>query len=119
MKSALDETEFLTLLQNRVSASGYLVGRPRSKRELVERARASQSMIGWILSDFENRSWLTHGDGAYRATVTSKLAPRGFDNLVDVLGTDAKLQSVVEWLPIDAIAFDFEHLARATIAMPS
>ncbi|ELZ61132.1 MULTISPECIES: winged helix-turn-helix domain-containing protein [unclassified Haloferax] len=119
MESALDEIEFLALSQNRVDALRYLAERPHSRRELVERTGASQPTMGRILSDFEDRSWLVREDGAYRATVTGELVSRGFDDLVDILDTDAKLRPVVEWLPTDAITFDLEHLTEATITTPS
>ncbi|ELZ94505.1 putative DNA binding protein [Haloferax mucosum ATCC BAA-1512] len=119
MESALEEIEFLALSQNRVDALSHLTERPHTRRELVERTGASQPTMGRILSDFEAREWITREDGAYTATVTGQLVSRGFDDLVEILETDAKLRPVVRWLPTDAISFELEHLTAATITTPS
>jgi predicted transcriptional regulator len=119
MESALEEIEFLALSPNRVEALRHLVEEPRTRRELVELTGASQPTVGRILQDFEDRSWVTHDGGTYRASVTGKLVSSGFGDLVEILETDAELRPVVRWLPAEAITFDLDRLTVANVTAPS
>lgn len=119
MESALEEIEFLALSPNRVETLGYLAEAPHTRRELVELTGASQPTLGRILQDFEDRAWVERDDSTYRATVTGELVSRGFDELVEILETDAELRPVVRWMPADAITFDLDRLTEATVTTPS
>jgi predicted transcriptional regulator len=119
MESALAEIEFLALSPNRVDTLRLLAEEPHTRRELVEATGASQPTLGRILADFEDRSWVVRDGSTYRATATGILVADGFDDLLSIIDTEAKLRPVVRWLPTEAITFDLEHLASATITAPS
>ncbi|SEO45151.1 Predicted transcriptional regulator, contains HTH domain [Halogranum amylolyticum] len=119
MESALSEIEFLALSPNRVETLRLLADRPHTRRELVAETGASQPTVGRILGDFEERSWVVRDGGEYRTTATGTLVAQGFDDLLSIVDTEEKLRPVVRWLPTDAIGFDLERLADATITTPS
>ncbi|WP_332900261.1 helix-turn-helix transcriptional regulator [Haladaptatus sp. CMSO5] len=119
MESALEEIEFLTLSPNRVRILSLLATEPHTRRELVAKTGASQPTLSRILSDFEERNWITRENSDYMATATGRLVANGFGELLSVIETEAKLRPVVRWLPADVLTFDLSHLAEATITMPT
>jgi predicted transcriptional regulator len=119
MDEALEEIEFLALSPNRVAVLRHLAAEPHTRRELVDLTGASQPTLGRVLSDFEERAWIERDGSTYRATVTGRLVSRGFDDLVEIIETDADLRPVVRWLPAEAITFDLAHLTAATVTTPS
>lgn len=119
MESALEEIEFLALSPNRIEVLRLLADRPRTRRELVAETGASQPTLGRILGDFADRSWVVRDGSDYRATPTGTLVVRGFDDLLAIVDTEAKLRPVVRWLPSEVIDFDVRRLSAATIVTPS
>ena len=119
MESALDAIEFLALSKNRVDVLRRLADRPHTRRELGDATGASQPTLGRILSDFEDRRWITREGSDYRATATGRLVASGFGELVDIMETEERLRPVVRWFPTDALTFDLRHLTEATITVPS
>ena len=119
MEETLAEIEFLALSANRVTVLAALAEAPHSRSELAELTGASQATLGRILGDFEERHWVERAPDGYEATATGRLVAEEFDGLLSVLDTERQLRPVVDYLPTDAMAFDFRHLADATITMPS
>lgn len=119
MESALAEIEFLALSPNRVETLRLLAERSYTRRELVAETGASQPTVGRILGDFEERSWVVREGSTYRATATGRLVASGFDDLLAILDTEAKLRPVVRWLPTETMSFDLDHLTAGTVTTPS
>lgn len=119
MEETLAEIEFLALSANRVTVLAALAEAPHSRSELAELTGASQATLGRILGDFEERHWVERAPDGYEATATGRLVAEEFDDLLGVLDTERQLRPVVDYLPTDAMAFDFRHLADATITRPS
>lgn len=119
MEETLAEIEFLALSENRVAVLSQLAQRRHTRRELAEKIGASQATLGRILSDFEERNWVTRQDGGYVATATGQLVADGFGDLLDVLGTERELREIVPYLPTESMTFDLRKLADATVTTPT
>lgn len=119
MEEALDEMEFLALSANRIAALEALADRPHTRGDLAASIGASQSTLGRILSDFEDRRWVTRTEEGYVATATGRLVAEGVGELLAVIETDRTLRPVLEWLPTGAMDFDLRHLRDASITAPS
>jgi len=119
MESALEEIEFLALSSNRVEVLRLLAAEPHSRGDLAAETGASQATLGRIIADFEERSWIRRTGGEYVATATGRIVADGFTDLLDSLETERKLRDIVQYLPTDAMDFDLQHLADATITVPS
>jgi len=119
MEETLAEIEFLALSPNRVTVLECLADDSHSRSELGEATGASQATLGRILTDFEERNWVRRTAGGYVGTATGRLVAEAFRELLDVLETEQELRDIVEYLPTDAMDFDFRELADATIITPT
>lgn len=119
MEEALDEIEFLALSANRITVLDALTDRPHTRGALAASTGASQSTLGRILGDFEDRRWVTRTDEGYVATATGRLVAEGVSELLASVEIDRKLRPVMEWLPTHAMDFELRHLRDASITVPS
>ena len=119
MEETLAEIEFLALSENRVTVLDALAETPHSRSELADLTGASQATLGRILGDFEDRHWVQRAPEGYEATATGRLVAEEFADLLRVIDTERQLRGVVDYLPTDALDFDFRHLGDATITTPS
>ena len=119
MEPALEEIEFLALSSNRVEVLRLLAAGRHTRGELASATGASQPTLGRILSDFEERAWITPDGDEYVATATGRLVARGFTDLLEILETERELRGIVRWLPTHAMDFDLRRLSDATITVPS
>jgi predicted transcriptional regulator len=115
----LAEIEFLARSSNRIEVLAELVEAAQTRRDLEETLGVSQPTLGRILEDLTARHWVEHDGARYRATATGRLVAAGITDLRERLETETRLREVVEWLPTEALDFDFRHLADATITTPS
>ncbi|MEF8781633.1 MAG: transcriptional regulator FilR1 domain-containing protein [Haloarculaceae archaeon] len=115
----LAEIEFLARSPNRIGVLAALVEGSHTRRELEERLEVSQPTLGRILGDLAERNWVESEEGHYRATPTGELVEAGITDLRERLETETRLREIVEWLSMDALAFDFRHLGDATITTPT
>ncbi|QFU81618.1 helix-turn-helix transcriptional regulator [Natronorubrum aibiense] len=119
MESELEEIEFLALSANRVDVLRLLAERAHTRNELASETGASQATLGRILSDLQERSWIRRSGSEYVATATGELVASGFLDLQHIIETERRLRDVVDYLPAEAMGFDLERLADATITTPS
>lgn len=119
MEETLAEVEFLALSANRVRVLGSLAEGNHTRTELAEVTGASQATLGRILEDFRDRHWIQQADEGYGATVTGRLVAEEVRDLLGVIDTERDLRGIIEYLPTDAMEFDFRSLADATIVTPS
>jgi len=119
MEETLAEVEFLALSPNRVTVLETVADGSHTRTELADVTGASQATLGRILGDFEERHWVERAAGGYVATATGRLVAEQFADLLGVIDTERQLRDVVDFLPTDAMDFDFRHLADATITTPS
>jgi len=119
MEETLADIEFLALSENRVTVLDALADGAHTRSELADLTGASQATLGRILTDFEERHWVQRAAGGYEATATGRLVAEEFADLLGVVATERELRGVVDFLPTEAMDFDFRHLADATITTPS
>jgi Predicted transcriptional regulator len=119
MDDSLTEIEFLARSENRLAVLRLLAGEPQTRDSLGEATGASQATLGRILEDFRDRSWVQHENGVYTATATGQLIAEGMLSLLETLETEQKLRDIVEYLPAEALGFDLDRLAGATITVPT
>lgn len=119
MEETLAEIEFLSLSPNRVTVLDALAEGPHTRSELADLTGASQATLGRILGDFEDRHWVERAPEGYVATATGRLVAEEFDDLLGVVETERQLRDIVDYLPTEAMEFDFRNLADATITTPS
>lgn len=119
MESALAEIEFLALSQNRVAVLSALAEGSHARSELADLTGASQPTLGRILSDLDERRWITRTEEGYEATATGRLVSEGLTDLLAILETEERLRPVMEWFPAEAVGFDLRRLREATITVPS
>lgn len=115
----LAEIEFLARSSNRIEVLAELVEEAQTRRDLEEKLGVSQPTLGRILQDLTERHWVEHDGARYRATATGRLVAAGITDLRERLETETRLREIVEWLPTEALDFDFRRLADATITTPS
>ncbi|ELY53301.1 helix-turn-helix transcriptional regulator [Natronolimnohabitans innermongolicus] len=118
-ESALQEIEFLALSPNRVAVLEALAETPHTRTELASETGASQATLGRILGDFQDRSWIRRDGSEYAATATGALVASGMTDLQEIIETERRLRSVVDYLPADELTFDLRRLADARITTPS
>ena len=119
MEAVLDEIEFLARSKNRVEVLRLLAADGYTRGRLGEATGASQATLGRILEDFTDRSWIRREGNEYVATPTGALVAEGLNGLLEILETESKLRGVVRYLPADAMDFDLQRLADATITVPT
>lgn len=119
MEETLAEIEFLALSPNRVTVLERVAEGNHTRSELAEATGASQATLGRILGDFEDRNWVRRDRGGYEATATGRLVAEGFGDLLRVFDTERELRAIVDYLPTEAMAFDLQALADATIVTPT
>lgn len=119
MDDALAEVEFLARSANRVTVLQHLSRERYTRGELGDVTGASQATLGRILEDFVDRSWVRHDGNAFVATATGRLVANSVTDLLESLETETKLREIIDYLPTHAMDFDLEHLADATITVPT
>ena len=119
MDAALADVEFLARSENRVRTLQLLAEGAHTRGELGETIGASQATLGRILEDFRERSWVRRTADAYVATATGRLVAEAVTELLATVETEHQLRGVIEYLPTEAMTFDLDRLADATITTPS
>lgn len=117
MASAIDDIAFLANSTNRVEVLEALADAPQTRHHLNDQTNGSRVTIGRILRDFETRSWIERIGQEYHVTPLGKWLYEEFTNLVEVVGTVHKLQTVMQWFPPDLLTFDIRCLRDAELAL--
>ncbi|UPM44462.1 helix-turn-helix transcriptional regulator [Halocatena salina] len=119
MNAVLEEVEFLARSEHRVEVLRLLAEESHTRGALLDATDASGATVSRILHDFEERSWIQRRNGTYVVTAAGRLVACGFTDLLDVLATERELRDVVEYLPVEELAFDLRQLADATVTLPT
>lgn len=119
MSRPLDDVAFLARSPNRVAVLRALADGPRSRHELVEETSASRVTVGRILHDFDEREWVTHGDGAYETTTRGRLVARELLALLDRLRAVDRLDPVLPWFAVDRIDVPLSAFVDSEVTVPT
>lgn len=115
---AHDDIEFLASSWNRLDVLEALTDTPRTRDELKELTDVSRVTLSRILSDLEERGWITREAGQFEATTNGAVVASEVSGVLDTMVTANELGTALEWLPIDQFDFDLEHLRDMTIITP-
>jgi predicted transcriptional regulator len=119
MRSAREDVAFIARSENRVKVLATLSPEPIERNVLRERAGVERVTLGRILADFEDRVWVEKTGRQYALTPTGEIIANTFKQLLETVETTRKLESVVQWLPIQEMPFPLELLGGADITLPS
>lgn len=118
MGAPLDEIGFLARSAHRIQVLDMLAGRPCTRDDLRDATGASSPTMGRILTDFENRRWITRDGRVYELTRLGEFVTDRFANLREAMEVEQKLRDVVAWLPREMEGFTVDLFADATVSYP-
>ena len=118
MNTVLDDIEFLARSDHRVGVLDALADRPRDRDELRAATGASSPTMGRILTDFEDRRWITRNGRVYELTRLGEFVTERFTDLRSAMETERKLRDVVPWLPREMEGFTVDMFADAVVSYP-
>jgi predicted transcriptional regulator len=117
-RTPLDDVDFLARSPHRVRVLGEIAEGSRIRRDLHDETGISQPTLGRVLGGFEDRGWVEREGQDYALTPVGSLVAEAFATLHETVETAQRLQRVAPYLPIEALDFDLELLANATITTP-
>lgn len=116
----VEELVFLARSHHRIRLLAALSREERTRRDLQDATGISQPTLGRILSDFEQRRWVSNNhDGTYALTPLGVMLADAVDYLLGVLDTIGQLAGLADHLPLEQLEFDLHHLSTSTITTPS
>lgn len=118
MAAPFENINFLTRSENRVEVLATLAEAARTERELVEATGISDVTAGRILEDFVDRGWAREVDGGYETTSLGEMLSDDYERLEASMHVACRLGPTLEYLPVDAMEFDFRHLTDARLSNP-
>lgn len=119
MDPPLDEIEFLARSDHRVEVLDALAGGPHDRNDLRATTGASSPTMGRILSDFEERRWISRDGRIYGLTSLGEFVADRFFALCEAMETEHKLRDVWQWLPHEMEGFSVDMFADAVVSYPS
>ncbi len=119
MRPSFDLVSFVTRAQNRVDALLTLAPGPRTRPELEDETGIPRATLSRILADFRDRDLVARDGHRYRVTPLGALVASELESLFESVETTRALQTLAEWLPLEALDVDFERLAAAEVTLPT
>lgn len=114
----LTDVDFLTRSQNRVELLRATAARTHDRDELESLLGISRVTLSRLLSDLEERGWITREDNGYRTTAVGDAVNADLETLIETVATGRKLQEVFRWIPIDELGLDLRAFADADLIRP-
>ena len=118
MDPTLDDIEFLASSQHRVGVLDALLVTPCDRDDLRTATGASSATMGRILSDFENRHWITREGRTYRVTDLGEFVATRLCEFRDAMGLEGSLREVWPWLPYELEDFTVELFDDIVVSRP-
>lgn len=118
MDDALGEIDFLARSSHRVGVLEELMHGPHGRRELRASVGASAPTMSRVLSELEDRRWITRDGPNYELTRLGEFVAERFLDLAESMEVEAKLRDVWEWLPQEMEGFSAELFADAVVSCP-
>lgn len=116
MPRPLDDIEFLSRSENRVTVLETLSARPQTRADLEASTGISKVTVGRVLDDFVERGWIRRVDDEYRTTATGDAIVTDFSRLHTTVETAQKLGDVAPYL--GDVGFDVRQLEDAVVTVP-
>lgn len=119
MTSPLDDIAFLTRSPNRVAVLLTVAEGSHTRRELVDEVAASRVTVGRILEDFDERGWVQRRGTTVESTGRGRLLAHEVGSLRNRLRALDRLDSVIEWFPVDRLNVPLEGFVDAEVTVPT
>ena len=118
MDETLAEIEFLARSGHRAKVLEALSNQPLDRVDLRATTGASASTIARVLSDFEDRRWLTREASEYELTPLGEFVATRFSDLYGAMETERQFRDVWRWLPREMDGFSVDLFADAVVSYP-
>lgn len=119
MNSAVEDVQFLSRSESRVTVLNAVTERARTRNELKELTDVSRFTLSRTLSDLEDRGWIERAGGQYEATGRGAVVAEEFESLLDNIGVAESLDGALEWLQVEKFDFDLARLESADVVTPT
>lgn len=115
MGTSLESVEYLARSGSRVRVLDALDEEPRTREELEQATDASRTTLSRMLSDFEERGWISRPNRRYQLTPEGGFVASEVTRLLENMETAEKLDRALRWLPTDEFDFDLRRLRDAEV----
>jgi predicted transcriptional regulator len=115
MTTALDNVDFLTRSEHRVTVLEALADEPHQYTELKDLTGVSRVTLNRLLAQFEEKRWIVETE-QYEITPVGEIVASDLLTLLETTKVAQELQDVIRWLPTAAMDFDLRRLGDARIA---
>ena len=118
MGPSIDEIEFLASSDHRIGVLNALDHGPADRSTLRSETGASSPTMGRILSDFEQRHWITREGPDFELTSLGEFVASRFFELRKAMSIERKLRDIWQWLPREMEGFSVDLFADAVVSRP-
>ena len=118
MDTTLDDIEFLASSQHRVGVLDALIENPCTRRDLRTETGASSPTMGRVLTDLEDRHWITKAERTYQLTDLGEFVATQLREFRDAMHLEHSVREVWPWLPTELDGFSVELLTDAVVSYP-
>ena len=115
MTTTLDDIDFLTRSEHRVTVLEALADEPHEYAELKDLTGVSRVTLGRLLAQFEEKRWIVEKE-QYEITPVGKIIASDLRILLETTELAQELQDVIQWLPAEIMDFDLRRLSDARVA---
>ena len=115
MTTALDDVDFLTRSEHRVTVLKALADEPHEYTELKNLTGVSRVTLNRLLAQFEEKGWIVENE-QYEITPVGEIIASDLQVLLETTELAQELQDVVQWLPTAIMDFDLRQLNNAKVA---
>ena len=118
MSEIPEDVAFLCRSDHRIRVLTALTDRPRDRRDLRSLTGASQPTVSRILTDFEDRHWITRMGHRYRLTALGALVAEDLSALIEAMTREERLRDIWPWLPHDIADFSIDMFSDVVVSKP-
>ena len=118
MDATLDDIEFLVSSHHRVGVLDALIETPSDRRDLRTATGASSPTMGRVLTDLEDRHWISKDGRTYQLTDLGEFVATRLSAFRDDMGLERSLREVWPWLPHELQDFSVELFADVVVSRP-
>lgn len=115
VNSSLEDVEFLSRSESRITVLEALNEEPLTRDELKMATEASRTTLSRMLADFEERGWIERSDRRYALTPEGTFVASEVTRLLENMETAKQLDETLRWLPTDEFDFDLRRLRDAEV----
>lgn len=118
MDPILDDITFLVSSEHRVGVLDTLNESPCDRDDLREATGASSPTMGRILTDFDDRRWITKEGRTYHLTDLGEFVVSRLREFRDAIHVERTMRDVWPWLPYEIDGFSVELFTDAVVSRP-